>query len=90
MDTMIQIAEHLKKNVVALLPATISPGIIEHIEKEIDHQLTTDDMRKNIVKCQLWEADFEENWIKFQVPADVVAKGFHYGKATIDFTGIQE
>jgi len=44
---------------------------------------------KESVSCKLWECDLEENWVKFQVPQNVMNKGFHAGAADINFSGIQ-
>ena len=91
MNTMIQISENLKKKIDHLLPKGVSPGIIKHIKDTIDHELTTDSIVPDIgpVKCKVWEIDFGENWVKFEVPKKVMDKGFHAGSAVIDFSGIQ-
>lgn len=55
----------------------------------LDHELTTDESRKFITKCEIIECDFEENWVKFIVPESRINKGFHAGSVVIDFSGVQ-
>lgn len=89
MDTMIQIAESLKKKIDEFLPKHISPAIVQHINDAIDHELTTDETTRNVVSCRLWEVDLEENWVKLQVPQSAMDKGFHGGSVIADFSEVQ-
>ena len=90
MDTMIQIAESIKAKINKILPEEMPPGITGQIMNIIDIELTADKNTNYCARCRLIELDFEENWVKFEVPQPVIDKGFHSGSVLINFSGVQE